>query len=106
MALTKADLVEGLYEKVGKSKKEAAELVELVFETVKDALGKGQKIKISGFGNFMVRQKRSRIGRNPQTGEAIEITERKVLTFKPSQILRAEVNGTPVPKEDSDDSDE
>lgn len=94
MAMTKADIVEALYEKVGFSKKEAADLVELVFETIKNTLSQGQKIKISGFGNFVVRDKRSRIGRNPQTGESIEISARRVLTFRPSQVLRAEVNAS------------
>jgi len=92
VATTKADLVEAIYEKVGFSKKEATDLVELLFETMKGTLSKGEKIKISGFGNFIVRQKKSRVGRNPQTGEQIEISERHVLTFKPSQVLRSEVN--------------
>lgn len=94
MAMTKADIVESLYEKVGFSKKEAADLVELVFDTLKKTLSEGQKIKISGFGNFVVREKRSRVGRNPQTGQSIEISARRVLTFRPSQVLRAEVNST------------
>ncbi len=116
MAMTKADIVEALYEKVGFSKKEAADLVELVFDTIKSTLSQGQKIKISGFGNFLVREKRSRIGRNPQTGESIEISARRVLTFRPSQVLRAEVNasleGKPVDpnqsrnKDDDDDDDD
>lgn len=92
MATTKADFVEALYEKVGFSKKEAADLVELVFDSIKDTLAQGQKIKISGFGNFVVREKKPRVGRNPQTGQSIEISARKVLTFRPSQVLRAEVN--------------
>ncbi len=92
MAMTKADIVEALYEKVGFSKKEAADLVELVFDTLKKTLSDGSKIKISGFGNFVVREKRSRVGRNPQTGQSIEISARRVLTFRPSQVLRAEVN--------------
>jgi len=92
--MTKADIVEALYEKVGFSKKEAADLVELVFDTLKSTLAQGQKIKISGFGNFVVREKRSRVGRNPQTGESIEISARRVLTFRPSQVLRAEVNSS------------
>lgn len=92
MAMTKADLVEAIYEKIGFSKKEATDLVELVFDTVKDTLARSEKIKISGFGNFVVREKRARIGRNPQTGETIEISARRVLTFRPSQVLRAEVN--------------
>ncbi len=94
MAMTKADIVESLYEKIGFSKKEAADLVELVFDSIKNTLAHGQKIKISGFGNFVVREKRSRIGRNPQTGESIEISARRVLTFRPSQVLRAEVNSS------------
>jgi integration host factor subunit alpha len=103
VAMTKADIVETLYEKIGFSKKEAADLVELVFDTIKGTLSQGQKIKISGFGNFVVREKRSRIGRNPQTGESIEISARRVLTFRPSQVLRAEVNaaleGRPISAE-------
>ncbi len=90
--MTKAEIVEAVYEKIGFSKKEAAEIVELVFDTMKTTLEKAEKIKISGFGNFVVRQKRPRIGRNPQTGEEIEITARKVLTFKPSQILKSALN--------------
>lgn len=90
--MTKADIVESVYEKIGFSKKEAADIVELVFDTLKETLEKGEKIKLSGFGNFVVRQKRPRIGRNPQTGQEIEITARKVLTFKPSQILKLALN--------------
>ena len=92
MAMTKADIVDALYAKLGFSKKEAGELVELVFDSLKGSLSKGQKVKISGFGNFVVREKRSRIGRNPQTGESIEISARRVLTFRPSQVLRSDVN--------------
>ncbi|MBN20641.1 MAG: integration host factor subunit alpha [Bdellovibrionaceae bacterium] len=92
--MTKADLVENIYEKIGFSKKEASDLVEMIFSTLKTTLSQGQKIKISGFGNFVVREKRSRVGRNPQTGESIEISARRVLTFKPSQVLRAEVNAS------------
>lgn len=90
--MTKADIIEQIYEKVGFSKKESAEIVEMVFDTMKETLERGEKIKISGFGNFVVRQKRPRIGRNPQTGEEIEITARKVLTFRPSQVLKAALN--------------
>lgn len=90
--MTKAEIVEDIYEKVGFSKKESAEIVELVFDLMKETLERGEKIKISGFGNFVVRQKRSRIGRNPQTGDAIEITARRVLTFRPSQVLKMTLN--------------
>ncbi len=90
--MTKADIVETIYEKIGFSKKESADIVELVFDTIKETLEKGEKIKISGFGNFVVRAKRPRIGRNPQTGEEIEISARRVLTFRPSQVLKAALN--------------
>ena len=91
--MTKADIVESIYEKVGGfSKKEAAEIIETVFDTIKETLEAGQKIKISGFGNFVVREKKARIGRNPQTGEEIEISARRVLTFKPSQVLKNILN--------------
>jgi integration host factor subunit alpha len=91
--MTKADIVDSLYEKVGFSKKEAADLVELVFESMKEELCKGAAIKISGFGKFRVRAKKARMGRNPQTGEAMVISARKVLTFTPSRILRDGING-------------
>ena len=114
MAMTKADIVESLYEKVGFSKKEAADLVELVFDTIKATLSNGQKIKISGFGNFVIQEKESRMGRNPQTGESIEISARRVLKLKPSQVLRAEINAALEGKafdpnsvvEDDDDDDD
>jgi integration host factor subunit alpha len=91
--MTKAELIEAVYSKVGISKKESADLVELIFDTMKDTLSKGEKIKISGFGNFVVREKRSRMGRNPQTGESMEISARRVLTFRPSQVLKNDLNG-------------
>ena len=91
--MTKADIIENIYDRIGFSKKEAAELVETVFDTVKETLERGEKIKISGFGNFVVRPKRSRVGRNPQTGRVIMISERRVLTFKPSQVLKDALNG-------------
>ncbi len=90
--MTKADLVESIYEKIGFSKKESADIVELIFDTMKDTLEKGEKIKISGFGNFVVRAKRPRMGRNPQTGQEIEISARRVLTFRPSQVLKQALN--------------
>ncbi len=93
--MTKADIIEGVYEKVGFSKKESAEIVELVFDTVKETLERGDKIKISGFGNFQVRQKKARVGRNPQTGKEIEISARRVLTFRPSQVLKTALNAGP-----------
>ena len=91
--MTKADMVDVVYEKVGGfSKKEAADIVETVFETVKKTLEKGEKIKISGFGNFVVRDKKARAGRNPQTGKEITISARRVLTFKPSLLLNKALN--------------
>lgn len=91
MSLTKADIVERVYKEAGFSKKEAADLVDLVFKVIKDTLAKGEKVKISGFGNFSIRDKSTRIGRNPQTGDAMEISARRVLTFKPSQVLKEDV---------------
>ena len=91
--MTKADIIESIYKKVGFSKKESAEIVEMVFDTVKETLERGEKIKISGFGNFIVRDKKSRVGRNPQTGKEIEISARRVLTFRASQVLKNVLNG-------------
>jgi integration host factor subunit alpha len=90
--VTKADIVEHIYERVGFSKKESAELVERVFDIIKDTLAKGEKVKISGFGNFVVREKNARKGRNPQTGEEIRLDARRVLTFKPSLVLKTVLN--------------
>ncbi len=91
--VTKADIVQAVYSRLGGfSKKESADLVDLVFETMKETLGRGEKIKISGFGNFDLRDKRQRQGRNPQTGEPITITSRRVLNFKASQLLKQALN--------------
>ena len=91
--MTKADIVQAVHNQLGGfSKKEAADLVDLVFETMKETLGRGEKIKISGFGNFVLRDKRQRQGRNPQTGDPIVITERRVLSFKASQLLKQALN--------------
>jgi len=93
--MTKADLIERVYLKTGFSKKESAEIVEMVFDLMKATLEEGEKIKIAGFGNFVVKSKASRRGRNPQTGDEIEISSRKILTFKPSQVLKGAINGEP-----------
>ena len=90
--MTKAEIVEQIYERVGFSKKESAELVEQVFDIIKSTLADGEKVKISGFGNFVVREKKERVGRNPQTGAPIPISARRVLTFKPSQVLKGVLN--------------
>lgn len=91
MALTKADIAEHLYEQVGMNKKEAKELVELFFEEIVAALEGGEQVKISGFGNFDLRDKNERPGRNPKTGEDIPISARRVVTFKPGQKLKARI---------------
>lgn len=107
--VTKADIVEKVYDKIGFSKKEASELVEMVFNSLKETLQKGEKVKISGFGNFLVRGKKERIGRNPQTGDQIKISARRVLTFRPSQVLKAMLNGEEyshlIGKDEEDDND-
>lgn len=90
--MTKADIVLRIYDKVGFSKKEAADVVEATFDIIKGCLERGEKVKISGFGNFVVNSKRPRKGRNPQTGDDIIIVGRRVLTFKPSQILKKSLN--------------
>jgi len=95
--MTKADLVEAVYAQLEGgsrvSKRESSDLVELVFDTMKETLGSGGKVKISGFGNFVVRHKKPRVGRNPQTGSEITISERRVLSFKASQVLKGSLNG-------------
>ncbi len=91
MTLTKADMAETLFEELGLNKREAKELVELFFEEVRNALERGEQVKISGFGNFILRDKNQRPGRNPKTGEEIPITARRVVTFRPGQKLKARV---------------
>lgn len=90
-ALTKADLAEMLYEELGFNKREAKELVELFFEEIRTALENNESVKLSGFGNFDLRDKTSRPGRNPKTGEEIPISARRVVTFRPGQKLKARV---------------
>ena len=95
--MTKADRVQAVSSRLGGfSKKESADLVDLVFETMKETLGRGEKIKISGFGNFVVREKNARKGRNPQTGQEILLDARRVLTFKPSLVLKNVLNESEV----------
>ena len=88
MTLTKAELADLLFEKVGLNKREAKDMVESFFEEIREALEKGESVKISGFGTFEVRGKTGRIGRNPKTGVEVPIAPRKVLTFRPSQKMR------------------
>lgn len=92
MTMTKADIVEGIYEEAGFSKKDATDVVESIFELLKQRLAQGEKVKISGFGNFVVSEKRPRRGRNPQTGDEIIISGRRVLTFKASHVLKKTMN--------------
>ena len=91
MALTKADFAERLFDELGLNKREAKEMVELFFEEIKSSLEQGKQVKISGFGKFELRDKTSRPGRNPKTGEAIPITARRVATFRSGQKLKARV---------------
>lgn len=91
MALTKAEMAETLFEELGLNKREAKELVDLFFEEIRRALSNGRQIKLSGFGNFDLRDKNQRPGRNPKTGEEIPITARRVVTFRPGQKLKARV---------------
>ena len=91
MALTKADMAERLFEDVGLNKREAKEFVDAFFDTLRDALQRGQQVKLSGFGNFDLRQKNQRPGRDPKTGEEIPISARTVVTFRPGQKLKERV---------------
>jgi integration host factor subunit alpha len=90
--MTKQEIVTTVYEKLGFSKRESSDLVEQFFKIVKQSLALGENVKISGLGNFVVKEKQARKGRNPQTGEVIEIAPRKVLNFKLSQVLKDEIN--------------
>lgn len=90
--MTKADMVELVYERVGVSKREAARIVENMFDILKETLEKGENVKISGFGSFNIQHKKPRRGRNPQTGEEITISARRVLSFKASNVLREQLN--------------
>jgi integration host factor subunit alpha len=99
--VTKADLVDQIYDRIGCSKKEATDMVESVFEVIKLRLERGEKVKISGFGNFVISEKRPRKGRNPQTGGEIVISGRRVMTFKPSQVLKKVMNDGDEPSDDA-----
>ncbi|MBU0653197.1 MAG: integration host factor subunit alpha [Proteobacteria bacterium] len=90
--MTKIDIVESIYEKLGMPKKDCSRIVESVFDIIKSEFEKGSQVNISGFGKWSVKAKKKRKGRNPQTGEPLTIDARKVVTFKPSLVLRAKVN--------------
>ena len=91
MALTKAAMAERLFGEMGLNKREAKEMVDLFFEEIRQSLERGEQVKLSGFGNFALRKKNQRPGRNPKTGEEIPISARRVVTFRPGQKLRARV---------------
>ena len=91
MSLTKAEMADRLFEEVGLNKREAKEFVDAYFESIRNALEGGENVKLSGFGNFQLRDKNQRPGRNPKTGEEIPISARRVVTFRPGQKLRARV---------------
>src|SRR5260221_11705304 len=99
MALTKADLAEHLFNVLGLNKREAKDLVELFFEEIRISLESGEPVKLSGFGNFNLRDKNQRPGRNPKTGEEIPISARRVVTFRPGQKLKARVEAYAGTKE-------
>jgi integration host factor subunit alpha len=90
--ITRAHLGEAVYQEVGLSRNESADLLEMVLDMMSDALVRGESVKISSFGSFSSRQKGQRIGRNPKTGEEVPILPRKVLVFRPSQVLKSRVN--------------
>ena len=91
MTVTKADLANTLYEQLGLNKREAKELVELFFEKIREALERGESVKLSGFGGFSVLDKRSRPGRNPKTGEEVAVSPRRVVTYKASQKVKTKI---------------
>lgn len=96
--VTRAHLIEAVYEEVGLSRNESAELVESVFGEIGQSLGNGETVKISSFGSFYVREKGERVGRNPKTGDEVPILPRRVLVFRPSQVLKERINRSLSPK--------
>jgi integration host factor subunit alpha len=96
--ITRAQLSEAVYQEVGLSRNESADLLEMVLNEMSDALVRGEAVKISSFGSFSVREKGERVGRNPKTGEEVPILPRRVLVFRPSQLLKARINDGPVGK--------
>ena len=98
--VTRADLTEAVYRRVGLSRTESNNLVEVVLQEICDSLACGESVKLSSFGSFIARDKAERIGRNPKTGVEVPITPRRVMVFKPSNIMKARVNGQTLPDED------
>lgn len=99
MALTKADLVEYLFNKLGLNKRESKDIVELFFEEIRISLEKGESVKLSGFGNFNLRDKGERPGRNPKTGKEIPITARRVVTFRAGHKLKSRIEKNVKPED-------
>ncbi|MBN9442780.1 MAG: integration host factor subunit alpha [Bosea sp. (in: a-proteobacteria)] len=91
--VTRADLCEAVYQKIGLSRTEASKLVETVLDEICDAVARGENVKLSSFGSFVVRDKGERIGRNPKTGVEVPIEPRRVMVFKPSNVMKARING-------------
>ncbi len=100
--VTRVDLCEAVYQKVGLSRTESSAFVELVLKEITDCLEKGETVKLSSFGTFAVRQKSQRMGRNPKTGDEVPIAPRRVLVFRPSHVLKAVINGQAVSGEGED----
>ncbi len=98
--LTRADLAEAVYKQVGLSRTESADLVEFILGEIADAVERGENVKLSSFGSFIVRSKGARVGRNPKTGVEVPITPRRVMVFKASNVLKARINGLEVADED------
>ena len=98
--ITRADLSEAVYQRLGLSRSESAELVEMVLQEISAAIERGETVKLSSFGSFVVRSKGERIGRNPKTGIEVPITPRRVMVFKPSNILKGRINGAPQPQDE------
>jgi integration host factor subunit alpha len=102
--VTRADLCEAVYQKVGLSRTESAELVENVIDEICNSIVRGESVKLSSFGSFVVRQKGERIGRNPKTGEEVPISPRRVMVFKPSNVLKQRINASLIDGGNGQDS--
>ncbi len=98
--ITRANLSEAVYQQLGLSRTESAQLVEMVLQEICQAIARGETVKLSSFGSFVVRSKGERVGRNPKTGIEVPITPRRVMVFKPSNILKSRINGAPLPQND------
>ena len=98
--VTRVDLAEAVYKQVGLSRKESAGLVEMVLAEITEKLALGETVKLSSFGSFLVRDKGERVGRNPKTGVEVPIMQRRVIVFKPSNVLKARMNGDPIPDDE------